>query len=1021
MPVQTLTPSPRRLRILGEEEIDALYGLPHFTDEEQLEYFSLAPPEKAALDQFHSIKSQICFILQLGYFKSHHLFFVFTLSDVAEDVRYIQEQYFPHVPLTDVAITKVTRLKQQGVILDLFHYRYCEISHRRALTAKARQAARISAQPIYVFRELLHYLKEHHLVAPGYSAMQNMVGQALTHEQDRLAALVLTALTPPERDQLDRLLEDTPGLSEVTQLRREPRDFSAQEIKREKQRGEQLRPLYPLAQRLLPQLAISHESVKYYASLVGYYSVYKLKRFPVATTYIYLICFVYHRYQRLHDNLISCLLHHVRRHTESAKEAAKDRVYVCRTESNENLDKAGQVLKLFTDDRMAPSTLFRDVQAQAFTILDRQQIDFMATHITQHARFDEAAFQWEHLDEVAQQFKRQLRPLLLSVDWTAVSGYAPLLEAVHFLQSAFHKGRPLSQYALSTFPQRFIPNSAKGYVYGADQRLWPDRYEFLIYRCLRNGLEAGDIFCRDSVRFRSLEDDLLDDQQWQAKDTLIEETGLATLNQPIRDHLADLEQRLEARLVAVNERIASGENEHFETTRRGNQVRWTLRYPRRSESVNHPFFDDLKQVDIGSVLHFVNQYCPFMSAFEHVLGRYTKQATDEEVLTACLLAWGTNMGLGRMAAISDIGYQALSTASDNFIRLETLREANDRVSNAIVNLPIFRYYDLGDALHSSSDGQKFETRIPTFNARHSPKYFGLKKGVVSYTLVANNVPVNAEIIGAHDHESHYVFDLLFNNTTDLQPTVHSTDTHGTNEVNFAILSLFGYQFAPRYRDIFGKVQDALYGFQHPRQYPPEMVLRPIRKLSPELIIKEWENIQRIMVSLALKTTTQSIIVRKLSAFARANQTRRALWEYDHILRSLYLLDYIDSPPLRRNVQQALNRGENYHQLRRAVSYANFGKLRFKTEHEQQIWGECARLLTNGVIYYNARLLSQVREAKETGGDGQGAARLTQVSPVAWQHLNFYGRYEFRKGPQAINMEEIVQELAHVPVRQIPEG
>jgi hypothetical protein len=61
------------------------------------------------------------------------------------------------------------------------------------------------------------------------------------------------------------------------------------------------------------------------------------------------------------------------------------------------------------------------------------------------------------------------------------------------------------------------------------------------------------------------------------------------------------------------------------------------------------------------------------------------------------------------------------------------------------------------------------------------------------------------------------------------------------------------------------------------------------------------------------------------------KTRRALWEDDHIIRSLYLLDYIDSPPLRRNVQRALNRGENYHQLRRAVSYTNFGKRRFKTE------------------------------------------------------------------------------------------
>ena len=63
-----------------------------------------------------------------------------------------------------------------------------------------------------------------------------------------------------------------------------------------------------------------------------------------------------------------------------------------------------------------------------------------------------------------------------------------------------------------------------------------------------------------------------------------------------------------------------------------------------------------------------------------------------------------------------------------------------------------------------------------------------------------------------------------------------------------------------------------------------------------------------------------------------------MWEDDHIIRSIYLLDYIDSPPLRQHVQRALNRGENYHQLRRAVSYANFGKLRFKTEYEQQLWG-----------------------------------------------------------------------------------
>src|SRR5205823_7247295 len=143
----------------------------------------------------------------------------------------------------------------------------------------------------------------------------------------------------------------------------------------------------------------------------------------------------------------------------------------------------------------------------------------------------------------------------------------------------------------------------------------------------------------------------------------------------------------------------------------------------------------------------------------------------------------------------------------------------------------------------------------TINARHSPKYFGLKKGIVAYSMVANHVPVNAQIIGANEHESHYVFDILFNNTTSIQPDIHSTDTHGTNEVNFALLHVFGYQFAPRYRRIQEKFRTGLCGFQHPKQYA-ELLLRPARKLNPELIISEWDNLLRIFASLAQKTTPQ---------------------------------------------------------------------------------------------------------------------------------------------------------------------
>ena len=601
----------------------------------------------------------------------------------------------------------------------------------------------------------------------------------------------------------------------------------------------------------------------------------------------------------------------------------------------------------------------------------------------------------------------------MSVDFAAANARSPLLKAVCFLKGTFQKGKPLSRYSCDQFPVQCIPEKTKRYLYAKTEdggkQLLPDRYEFLVYRLLRDGLEAGDIFCRESVRFRSFEDDLLDDTAWKNKEQLIADTGQAIFSQPVREHLADLKQLLEMRIAEVNARISSGENEHFQITKQGKQPRWTLQYPRESDPVNHTLFDTVSQVDISRVLHFVNRQCGFMETFEHVLGRYVKRDADTRMLTACLIAWGTNMGIGKMGSISDIGYQVLATASENFLRLETLRAANDCISNATARLRIFRHYDIGEAVHSSSDGQKFETRIHTLRARHSPKYFGLKKGVTSYTLTANHVPINATIFGANEHESHYVFDLIYNNTTDVQPDIHSTDTHGTNEVNFAVLHAFGHQFAPRYRDICDTVNTSLYGFHHPSQYE-DIQLKPVRKINENLIAEEWENMQRIMVSLACKATTQSIIIGKLSSHARKNKTKRALWEYDNIIRSLYLLDYVDSPPLRRHVQKAVNRTESYHKLRRAIAYANGGKLRLKTEMEQEIWNECSRLIANCIIHYNATILSDLLAYYEEIGDVAGAERLKQVSPIAWQHINLYGRYEFQKRPDPIDVNEIISKL-----------
>jgi len=201
----------KRLVILTQEEADALYGRPRFTQEERDEYFTLSGEEQAALGQLHSLKSRLFFILQLGYFKARLMFFVFDLDEVEEDAAYIRQKHFPDLGAGDSEIAKGTRLKQQRLILELCKYRNADAKVRRELEARARQAAMVSSKPVFVFRELMHFLAEQRVVVPGYSVMQIIVGRALAHEQRRLSHIIDTRIDLSARKALDGLLDDARG------------------------------------------------------------------------------------------------------------------------------------------------------------------------------------------------------------------------------------------------------------------------------------------------------------------------------------------------------------------------------------------------------------------------------------------------------------------------------------------------------------------------------------------------------------------------------------------------------------------------------------------------------------------------------------------------------------------------------------------------------------------------------------------------------------------------------------------
>ena len=84
----------KRLSLLNPDEIQALFGLPCFSVEERESYFSLDPDETLIVESLRHTHAKLLFLLQLGYFKASHQFFVITWQDVQFDLDYLMARYF---------------------------------------------------------------------------------------------------------------------------------------------------------------------------------------------------------------------------------------------------------------------------------------------------------------------------------------------------------------------------------------------------------------------------------------------------------------------------------------------------------------------------------------------------------------------------------------------------------------------------------------------------------------------------------------------------------------------------------------------------------------------------------------------------------------------------------------------------------------------------------------------------------------------------------------------------------------
>lgn len=109
-------------------------------------------------------------------------------------------------------------------------------------------------------------------------------------------------------------------------------------------------------------------------------------------------------------------------------------------------------------------------------------------------------------------------------------------------------------------------------------------------------------------------------------------------------------------------------------------------------------------------------------------------------------------------------------------------------------------------------------------------------------------------------------------------------------------------------------------------------------------------------------------------------------------RTLFLLDWLQDPGLRRKVTAGLNKGEARNTLARAVFFNRLGEIRDRSFEQQRYRASGLNLLTAAIVLWNTVYLDRSAATLTSNGGDIDPDLLRFLSPLGWEHINLTGDY-----------------------------
>lgn len=990
----------KNIKILSQDEINELYLTPEFSDDHRHYYFQLNDFEKSLIPQKSKPEHKILFILLLGYFKYQPVILDIDLKVSEADIEFISNQEFSGRTLKINSISPQAKSRLYKEVLKATKTTPFE-SKFDVVERIVRESAKTDIDRRALFRTALDAIEDNRSLIPKYYLLQKIVSDAQTYELKRIINILKNTLNGKTLSVIRSCMHDPSSGVFMTNLKKGVKTIEAKDFSSEIEAFNIIDPVYIDIKNTVHTLRISKANIDYFSSRVNHYTVTKLKNINFDKAAIYLLCFLFIRYQKIIDRFAQALIQWVRRIHENAVKYGKEEMFKELKILKKYLAKYAETVYYYAD-KDSRTWSFEEQRTHVVTNLVPEESLIPLGKFMESLGTDMRPKYWEYISNVASnKISGIIRKLFLSLDYVNATKNETLAIQVESLKSEL-----LEFGQCKTIDVRNVYVHNRPYMYDNKNNLIPVRAEFAVYRRVIDRIDECSWYIENGDEYKPLEDDLINLIRWKEEKESILASGPDSMRRDIRDLLAEKIGLLKKGMKVVEKAVKDKETESVVLTYSDGEYSWTVKNTGKQDIANDKFFEALPTIHLTEVVRYVSNSTGFLKVMK---GANSGKDASEDLgkAMAVLFQYGMHLGLYRMADSSPYTYDELKTFRANYFRLETINEAIDTINNAAFDLSIFNHYNLRkDVLHGSIDGRKLRTQRKTMKARHSKKYFKKGVGLSNISAALNHLVFYSKLTETSNHESYFAYDAILNTDSNVKPDVLSSDTHGTNKLNFALLDLEGIVHAPRYAQL-GKVIDSLF-----KVVPKgdSWTIKLKKRINEQQIFEGWDYSQRTFMSIRQREISQFSMIRKLSRTANSDKTLASLTEYDRLIKAIYILEIMEDMDLRRYIQNVLNRGEAYHQLMKAIEESNGpGGIVGNNDQEMEEAVACTRLIASCIIYFNCVLLSLILDYKKAQRDMDTVEHLKRVSPVAWRFIDMTGDFPLGDAP-LINIEELFKLL-----------